>query len=465
VPLPAEPDEFSYLLAADTFARGRLTNPPHPMADALEYADALQRPTYASKHPPAQGAVLALGTLATGLPIVGVWITGAIGCAAITWMMRTFAPPAWALLAGVLASLHPLIATWNNSYWGGNVALIGGAIALGATLRMTRRARPRDGIVAGIGLSILALSRPFEGALFALVLAIISIRRLRLRVLPFALTALIPALVFLAYYNSRVTGDWQLFPHRLHQEQSLIIPRFIWEQPRLELPFISKFMRDFAMIEYDEYQQHIGVANVLTMGVRDSIELIGEYFTPAMLLLAALAAMRARERRTRTALIVVVALPLIHMMIIPITRVPYFAMLLGAIFVLVIAGMRCFPPALRSLAVAVTLTTQVAAYVHELPAIALRAHEPPAVRQTQEIERLAQIPGKHLVLVDYVGDRQPLYDFVHNGAEIDHARIVFARSLDPQRDRATLEYFADRTVWLLTYDGARLSIEPLTESR
>ncbi|HEV8490959.1 MAG TPA: hypothetical protein VGR76_01760, partial [Candidatus Angelobacter sp.] len=165
IPQPAIHDEFSYLLAADTYAHGRLANPTHPFWQHFETFHVLQQPTYASKYPPLQGLVLAFGQRVFGQPWIGVYLSMGIMCAAICWMLQGWIAPNWALLGALLCALRVgVLSYWMNSYIAGALPGIGGALAVGALVRIWRRKQFGHSVTWAVGVAIVAFSRPYDAA-------------------------------------------------------------------------------------------------------------------------------------------------------------------------------------------------------------------------------------------------------------------------------------------------------------
>jgi len=75
-------------------------------------------------------------------------------------------------------------------------------------------------------------------------------------------------------------------------------------------------------------------------------------------------------------------------------------------------------------------------------------------------KNLDQLPGKHLVLVRYSTMHNPFEEWVYNAADIDGAKVAWAREMDPSADLELMRYYKDRSVWLVQPDALPATLTP-----
>jgi hypothetical protein len=293
IPQPRWNDEFSYLLASDTFAHGKLTNPTHPMWIHFESLHIIHQPTYMSMYPPAQGLVLAAGQV-LGHPWIGqLLVTGAM-CSALCWMLQGWLPPRWALLGAVLAALRlGILSYWMNTYWCASVAALGGALVLGAWPRLRKRMSPGNAFLLATGLVILANSRPYEGFVFAIPIAFAMAAWLAGRdrppsghalarvVLPILVTLLLGGAAT-GFYYYRVTGSPFVMTYEVNRGQYATAPYFIWQTPRPEPVYHHQVMRDFYRWELGEFQKNRTFLGYLRRGAEKLLSWWQFYLGPLL---------------------------------------------------------------------------------------------------------------------------------------------------------------------------------------
>jgi hypothetical protein len=77
------------------------------------------------------------------------------------------------------------------------------------------------------------------------------------------------------------------------------------------------------------------------------------------------------------------------------------------------------------------------------------------------LERLSQYPGDQLVIVRYAPDHEvSFHEFVYNEADIDRAKVVWARDMGEAKNAELISYFKDRHVWLLEPDQNPPKLSP-----
>jgi hypothetical protein len=85
-----------------------------------------------------------------------------------------------------------------------------------------------------------------------------------------------------------------------------------------------------------------------------------------------------------------------------------------------------------------------------------------ALDRAQVLAELESRPGRHLVVIRYGPAHDPLSrpEWVYNHADLDHAKVIWAREIDPARATQLAALYPDRQVWLVEPDRDPRRLQP-----
>jgi hypothetical protein len=506
VPTPSGADDFSYLLLGDTLAHFRLANATHPLHQFFETTFVLQAPTYSSIYALGQGFVLALGQLIFGQPWVGVLLSMGLVAAMCYWMLRGWTSPGWALVGGLLAAIEfgPLN-RWMNYYWGGAVSAIAGCLVFGALARLRREPATRNAVLLGGGIGLQMLTRPFESIFVDLAVVLFFVPELGRREWPKlariarpAALALLPFVLLQLAHDKAVTGSFTTLPYALSRYQYGVPTTFTFQPiPQPHNPLTE------AQQLYYEGQSYVHSVASSTPYFERLFSRAGFYrfFYLAPLWLAlpwfvpllrkrnraasvserwtaperqgqadATAPLRSRLRYEYLWIVLTIALFAIGTNFYPYFFTQYIAAA-TCLFVLiaVLALERMNPMAARWVVVLCGAHFLFWYFIHaQGDERILRAMTPYETADSINFgdpegriavnRRLEAAPGRQLVFVRYFSTHT-YHEWIHNAADIDHARVIWALDLPGANDELKQRY-PDRTVWLMEPDAIPPRLAP-----
>ncbi len=480
-PSPDVYDEFGHLLVADTLRHFRLANPVHTMHRFFETFFVLQEPSYSSIYPVGQGLVLAIGKL-FGHPWAGVLLSTGALCSLCYWMLRGWTTPSWALAGGMIAIfVFGPLNQWMNSYWGGSFAAAGGCLVFGALPRLRdnqltdpqpgERRRIFAGACLGVGLAINLITRPYESIflLLSVILFLIPALRSRERLLAIrnglitTILVVLPAIGVTLLQNKRVTGSWTTLPYQLSQYQYGVPASLTFQGD----PVPHRDLTPQQQLEYKaqlSFREGRETIKTYLLRLEYRVRFYRFFFLPALFVALPFFLLALRQPRFQWVALTLVIFAL-GINFFPAFQFHYLAAV-SCLFVLIslvgLAELSRFSPFAARLILFLCVAHFAFWYTLHLfdpQTAALRQYETwdalnhgNPERRIQVSRALAATPGKILVFVRYSPQHIFQEEWVYNDADLDAARIVWARNLGPAEDAALRAYYPDRIVLLLEPD-------------
>ena len=360
---------------------------------------------------------------------------------------------------------------------------------MGALPRLKRSQRVTDAVVMGVGLAILANSRPYEGFVFSLPVAgalfawMLGKHRphvnvaLRCIVMPLCLVLAFTA-VAMGYYCWRVTGSPFRMPYQVEREAYAVAPYILWQSARPQPVYHHDLVHQmYAVDELRTYSFERSLLGCIAMPLFRGAWTWSFYVGPVLtvpLLIAAFTVRRnsaaRRPRKGTRFLLFACGLMLLGLALETFYAPHYASPMTGVILGLVLLGMREMqrgrwwgkPTGLflvRSIpliCVTMFVLRSVAAPLHvpitEYYARAWHQAGPASFGRRALLEQLQSIRGGHLVIVRYGPSHDIFDEWVYNDADIDAAKVVWARDMSPRENEELIHYFKGREIWLLEAD-------------
>lgn len=476
--VPRVHDEFSYLLAADTLLQGRLANPVPDVWQPFQSFHILVEPTYASKYPLGLGLFVALGWAVLGTPIAGCWLAAGLCAASMTWMLGGVTSRRWGVVGGLLVACHPAMqVAWSQTLISGWLTAAGAALLLGGVFRLRRRFQSTAALAGGVGIGLLALTRPFEGLVATLLSSLLLLvlwhgwtlqRKLAIvgRSVPWAGLPIAIALLAIGMQNYAITGRLDRMSYQLHEQQYGVAPLFVFGHQHLpEMEHTGQLpdtVRDFHYgWSLDSFTRRSGIFGWL-IGIGEACWEGGTFWV----LLAGLPVITVgvwSRYRLAVGIAIVLALQILFSATVCWVFPHYLAPMLPCLLVLSVIGLRrIFRMFVRVqwVRVAQPLRFASAICVAQLALLTISAVQQRsdplrswAERRAAIAAELASRDGQHLVLVEYGSEHNVHQEWVYNLSDLEHGKVLWARGeREDWNARLKDKYQRSRFIWRMEPD-------------